>query len=374
MEINQMKILITGSSGFIAKNLIVELKNRGYRNLMLCNRGTSFKELEGFLTQCDILIHLAGVNRPGNEEEYFTENVGFTEILVNTLKKEKRKIHIMFSSTIQAGRHMSYEKSKREAEKILENYAAESASSLVIFRIPNVFGKWCKPNYNSVVATFCYNISRNLEIRVDNPDAQLRLAYIDDVVNDLISHIGCGRSGMREYGQLSETYQVTVGWLAQTIQSFKSEREKLQIPDVGNLLIKKLYSTYLSYLEPETYHYELNMNKDKRGSFTEFLRSKQWGQISVNIAKPGIVKGNHWHHTKVEKFLVVKGMASIKLRHIITGKVTEYIVSGEKLEVVDIPVGYTHNITNVGTEDLITIMWANETFDKDRPDTYYEEV
>lgn len=369
-----MKILITGSNGFIAKNLIAELKNRGYRNLMLCNRGTSLEELEDFLTQCDILVHLAGVNRPGSEDEYFTENVGFTEKLVNILKKKKRKIHIIFSSTIQVGRHKHYEESKRRAEKILESYADESESSLTVFRIPNVFGKWCKPNYNSVVATFCYNISHHLEIRVDNPDTQMKLAYIDDVVNDFISYIGDGKRGMKEYARLSETYQITVGWLAQTIQSFQCEREQLQIPDVGSPLIKKLYSTYLSYLEPETYKYELNMNKDERGSFTEFLRSRQWGQISVNVAKPGIVKGNHWHHTKVEKFLVVKGMASIKLKHIITGEMTEYIVSGEKLEVVDIPVGYTHNITNIGNEDLITIMWANETFDKDKPDTYYEEV
>lgn len=374
METNQMKILITGSNGFIAKNLIAELKNRGYRNLMLCNRGTSLEELEDFLTQCDILVHLAGVNRPGSEDEYFTENVGFTEKLVNILKKKKRKIHIIFSSTIQVGRHKHYEESKRRAEKILESYADESESSLTVFRIPNVFGKWCKPNYNSVVATFCYNISHHLEIRVDNPDTQMKLAYIDDVVNDFISYIGDGKRGMKEYARLSETYQITVGWLAQTIQSFQCEREQLQIPDVGSPLIKKLYSTYLSYLEPETYKYELNMNKDERGSFTEFLRSRQWGQISVNVAKPGIVKGNHWHHTKVEKFLVVKGMASIKLKHIITGEMTEYIVSGEKLEVVDIPVGYTHNITNIGNEDLITIMWANETFDKDKPDTYYEEV
>ena len=374
METNQMKILITGSNGFIAKNLIAELKNRGYRNLMLCNRGTSLEELEDFLTQCDILVHLAGGNRPGSEDEYFTENVGFTEKLVNILKKKKRKIHIIFSSTIQVGRHKHYEESKRRAEKILESYADESESSLTVFRIPNVFGKWCKPNYNSVVATFCYNISHHLEIRVDNPDTQMKLAYIDDVVNDFISYIGDGKRGMKEYARLSETYQITVGWLAQTIQSFQCEREQLQIPDVGSPLIKKLYSTYLSYLEPETYKYELNMNKDERGSFTEFLRSRQWGQISVNVAKPGIVKGNHWHHTKVEKFLVVKGMASIKLKHIITGEMTEYIVSGEKLEVVDIPVGYTHNITNIGNEDLITIMWANETFDKDKPDTYYEEV
>lgn len=369
-----MKILITGSKGFIAKNLISELRNRGYEQLLLCNRDTTTEELEQYIKECDVLIHLAGVNRPSNEEEYYIENVGFTEKIVNLLKNNHKKICILFSSTIHTGRHKCYEESKQQGEKILQEYAKESGSSLFIFRLPNVFGKWSKPNYNSVVATFCYNVSHGLEIKVNDPDVQMNLVYIDDVVNEVITCMVRGIDGTIEYVDISQSYQTTVGEVAQAITSFRQVRELLEIPHVGNPLIKKLYSTYLSYMDSKDYCYDLKMNIDARGSFTEFLRSQNFGQVSINVAKPGIVKGNHWHHTKVEKFLVVKGTASIKLRHIITGRVTEYIVSDKKLEVVDIPVGYTHNIMNIGIEDLITIMWANEAFDKDRPDTYYEEV
>lgn len=369
-----MKILVTGSNGFIAKNLIVELRNRGYEDLLLCNRDTSMEELEQYIEKCDVLVHLAGVNRPIREEEYYIENVGFTEKLIKLLENNHKKISMLFSSTIHTGRHKCYEESKQQGEKILQEYARESGSSLFIFRLPNVFGKWCRPNYNSVVATFCYNVSHGLDIKVNDPDVWMNLVYIDDVVNEFISCIDQGSEAVSEYVEISQSYQTTVGEVARAIMSFKQGREQLETPYVGNPLIKKLYSTYLSYMEPEDYRYELKMNMDARGSFTEFLRSQNFGQVSVNVAKPGIVKGNHWHHTKVEKFLVVKGKASIKFRHIMTGRVIEYIVSDQKLEVVDIPVGYTHNIMNIGTEDLVTIMWANETFDKDRPDTYYEEV
>lgn len=374
MEADELKILITGSNGFIAKNLIVELRNRGYEDLLLCNRDTTMEELEQYIEKCDVLIHLAGVNRPSSEEEYYIENVGFTEKLIKLLENNHKKICILFSSTVHTGRHKCYEESKQQGEKILQEYARESGSSLFIFRLPNVFGKWCRPNYNSVVATFCYNVSHGLDIKVNDPDARMNLVYIDDVVNEFIFCIDRGSEAVSEYVEISQSYQTTVGEVARAIMSFKQGREQLEMPYVGNPLIKKLYSTYLSYMEPEDYRYELKMNMDARGSFTEFLRSQNFGQVSVNVAKPGIVKGNHWHHTKVEKFLVVKGKASIKFRNIITGRVIEYIVSDQKLEVVDIPVGYTHNIMNIGTEDLVTIMWANETFDKDRPDTYYEEV
>ncbi|MBD5473257.1 MAG: SDR family oxidoreductase [Lachnospiraceae bacterium] len=369
-----MKILVTGSNGFIAKNLIVELRSRGYEDLMLCNRDTSMEELERYIEKCDVLVHLAGVNRPLREEEYYIENVVFTEKLIKLLENNHKKICMLFSSTIHTGRHKCYEESKQQGEKILQEYARESGSSLFIFRLPNVFGKWCRPNYNSVVATFCYNVSHGLDIKVNDPDARMNLVYIDDVVNEFISCVDRGSEAASEYVEISQSYQTTVGEVAQAIMSFKQGREQLEMPYVGNPLLKRLYSTYLSYMEPEAYRYELKMNIDARGSFTEFLRSQNFGQVSVNVAKPGVVKGNHWHHTKVEKFLVVKGKASIKFRHIITGRVIEYIVSDQKLEVVDIPVGYTHNIMNIGTEDLVTIIWANETFDKDRPDTYYEEV
>lgn len=369
-----MKILITGSNGFIAKNLIMELKNRKYGELLLCNRDTSSEKLEQYIEECDVLIHLAGVNRPLDEAEYYTGNVGFTKDIVKLLKNKHKKLPVIYSSTVIDTRHKAYGVSKREAEKILQEFAQNSGSLLSIFRLPNVFGKWCRPNYNSVVATFCYNISHDLKIRINDPDARIKLVYIDDVVDRMISCIDRKEEGQEKYPEIEEVYQVTVGGLAEMILSFKEKRNRLEIPYVGSLLEKKLYSTYLSYLEPKDYRYELKMNKDRRGSFTEFIHSKDFGQFSVNIAKPGIVKGNHWHHTKVEKFLVVRGTARIKLRHMITGQGAEFITSGEKLEVVDIPVGYTHNIENIGTEELVTVMWANETFDPDRPDTYYEEV
>lgn len=374
MGTNAMKILVTGSNGFIAKNLIIELQNRGYHNLLLCNRDTTMETLEKYIEECDVLIHLAGVNRPPREEDFYTENVGFTEKIIEVLNEKHRQINMIFSSTIQAGRHKSYEASKQEAERILHKYAQESGSSLSVFRLPNVFGKWCRPNYNSVIATFCYNISHGLDIKINDPDAGLQLVYIDDVVDELICCLDRKNGIEDEYREIPDIYRTTVGEVAQIISSFRQERETLNVPDVGNLLVKKLYSTYLSYMEPEDYKYELKMNVDARGSFTEFLHLLNGGQVSVNVARPGIVKGNHWHHTKIEKFLVVKGTASIRFRHMITGKTIEYIVSGDKLEVVDIPVGYTHNITNIGTEDLVTVMWANETFNKDKPDTFYEEV
>lgn len=374
METNALKILITGSKGFIAKNLIAQLHNRGYHNLLLCNRDTVSEKLEEYIAECDILFHLAGVNRPSCETEYYAGNVGFTEQLIKMLECSHKKIHIVYSSTILQSRHEAYKKSKFEAEEILRKYALKSGSVLSIFRLPNVFGKWCKSNYNSFVATFCYNISHGLEIKVDNPDAQISLAYIDDVVDEFIACIN--GSGQRDslYREIPYIYHTTVGEVAEMIKSFRAARESLAIPNVGNPLEKRLYSTYLSYMEPEDFCYSLKMNTDCRGSFTELLRSPGFGQFSINVAKPGVEKGNHWHHTKIEKFLVVKGTASIKLRHMITGKVTEFIVSDDRFEVIDIPAGYTHNICNIGSEDLVTVMWANELFDKDKPDTYYEEV
>lgn len=270
--------------------------------------------------------------------------------------------------------HKIYGDSKHRAEKVLQEYVKKCGGTLYIFRLPNVFGKWCRPNYNSFIATFCYNITHGLEIKVNDPDAPINLVYIDDVINSFISCIYRKKQNTVEYQEILEIYRTTVGEVADILLSFKNGRDNLQIPNIEKPLNKKLYSTYLSYLEPENFHYCLKMNKDERGSFTEFLHLKDLGQVSVNITKTGIVKGNHWHHSKVEKFLVVKGIASIRFRHMITGKVAECIVSGENLEVVDIPAGYTHNIANIGTEELITIMWANEIFDKNRPDTYYEEV
>ena len=369
-----MKILITGSSGFIAKNLIAELEDRGYKELLFCDRTTTREKLESYVEECEFIIHLAGVNRPVQEREYYTGNAGFTEELIKIIEANHKKLPVIYSSTILNTPHEHYGKSKREAERLLQEYGKKTGSPIFIFRLPNVFGKWSRPNYNSFVATFCYNIAHGLDIKVNDPDAQVTLVYIDDVVNEFISCMEEASSKRVEFLEIPETYETTVGEVAERILDFERERDSLEIPHIEDTLGKKLYSTYLSYLEPENFSYKLRMNQDQRGSFTEFLHLKNLGQISVNVAKPGIVKGNHWHHTKVEKFLVVRGTALIRFRHMVTGKVAEYQVSGEQLEVVDIPVGYTHSIANIGQQDLVTIMWANEIFDPKRPDTYYEEV
>lgn len=369
-----MKILITGSDGFIAKNLIQELKNRNYGELLLCNRKTEPEELEQYVEQCEVLIHLAGVNRPLSEDEYYNGNVKFTEHIVNLLKEKQKVIHIIYSSTVMASRHAAYRKSKQEAEKLLDRYARQSNSTLSIYRLSNVFGKWCRPNYNSVVATFCYGILHGQKITIDDPNAKIDLIYVDDVVESIISCMDEREYLGVRYLEVGEIYRTTVGEIAKILLSFGQAQKLFEIPDIGTPLEKKLYSTYLSYMEPKECCYELKMNQDERGSFTELIHSRDYGQVSVNIIKPGIEKGNHWHHTKVEKFFVVKGSALIKLRHMITGQMVEFTVSGERMKVVDIPPGYTHSIANIGTEELVTVMWANEIFDPERADTYYEKV
>ncbi len=374
VETRKMKILITGSDGFIAKNFIMELKNRKYKELLLVNRRTSEELLGKYALECDAVVHLAGVNRPKQEEEYYFGNVMFTKKLINYLSKNTKKLHIIFASSIQAGKENPYGISKQEAEELFYNFALNRDVDLSIYRLPNVFGKWCRPNYNSVVATFCYNIARGKEIRIDDPSAEIELIYIDDVIRAWIGELeGQSKKG-ETYGKLKGSVFLTVGELANMLFSFSEYHRNLSVPNFTNLLEKNLYSTYTSYLETEQLKYGLEMHQDNRGAFTEFLKAEESGQVSINITKPGITKGNHWHHTKTEKFMVVRGQASIKMRHMITNEKMEFIVSGEKLEVVDIPVGYTHNITNIGKEDLITVMWANEIFDKENPDTYYEEV
>lgn len=372
MEERKKRILVTGSDGFIAKNLIYELRNRGYEDLLLCNKATTKEECRSYVNNCDVVIHLAGVNRPIEVSEY-SKNLILTEELIESIGMSGKKI--VFASSVQAELDNPYGNSKRLAENALLDFADDNDNiSLSIYRLPNVFGKWCRPYYNSVVATFCHNVARGMEIKINDPAAELRLVYIDDVVNAFIKDIEDNIEQDDIFKKIEESYLVTVGEIARIIKSFHSNRSTLSLPDMSDSFKKKLYSTYLSYLDENAFKYELCMNIDARGSFTEFLRTDNAGQISVNVTKPGIVKGNHWHHTKVEKFLVVSGKASIKFRHMITGNVTEYIVSGDKLEVVDIPPGYTHNISNIGSDNLVTVMWANEAFDKKHPDTFYEEV
>lgn len=369
-----MKILVTGSNGFIAKNLIAELKNQKYTDVLEYNRNTEPSLLDSYCEECDFVFHLAGVNRPQNQEEFMEGNFGLTSTLLDSLKKHNNKAPIMMSSSTQAALDNPYGKSKKAGEDLLFSYGKETGANVLVYRFPNVFGKWCKPNYNSVVATFCHNIAHDLPIQVNDSSVVMNLVYIDDVVEELVRAIDGKENRNEDFCEIPVVHTITLGEIVELIKSFKESRITLSVPNMSNEFTKKLYSTYLSYLPIDQFSYPLKMNVDNRGSFTEIIRTMDRGQFSVNIAKPGITKGNHWHHTKNEKFLVVSGKGLIRFRKIDTEEIIDYYVSGEKMEVVDIPTGYTHNIINVGDTDLVTFMWANEAFNPEKPDTYFLEV
>jgi UDP-2-acetamido-2,6-beta-L-arabino-hexul-4-ose reductase len=369
-----MKILVTGAKGFIGKNLVSELKNKGFNHVFEFDTDTDAHLLEEYCKEADFVFHLAGVNRPKDNSEFMSGNFGFTSTLLEKLKKFKNSCPVMLSSSIQAELTNPYGESKKAGEDLMLEYSRETGAKVLIYRFPNVFGKWCRPNYNSAVATFCYNIANDLPVQINNPSTVLNLVYIDDVVEALIRNLDETYNIREDYYKISKIYTVTLEEIVQLIYTFKSSRQDLFLPDMSDEFTKKLYSTYLSYLPENEFSYALRMNTDHRGSFTEFLKTSERGQVSVNISKPGITKGNHWHHTKNEKFLVVSGKGVIRFRDIHSGKVIEYFVSGDKLEVVDIPVGYTHNIENLSEVDMVTIMWANEVFNSENPDTYYLEV
>ncbi|OZT76868.1 capsular polysaccharide biosynthesis protein CapF [Salinicoccus roseus] len=369
-----MNILVTGANGFIAKNLIADLSHDEEHNIFKITRTTDREELEKACAQAEFVFHLAGVNRPENEEEFMKGNHDFTKELLSILKKYHNTSPILITSSIQAERNNPYGKSKKAAEEIVFEYGRELGSKTLVYRLPNVFGKWCKPNYNSVVATFCHNITQNLPIQVNDPQKKLSLVYIDDIIKEFKNSMNGLENRKSDYCEVDMVHQVKLGEIAELLQNFRETRNSRLVPDMSNSFVKKLYSTYLSYLPEDEFNYDLKMNIDERGSFTEFLKTPDKGQVSVNVSKPGITKGNHWHHTKNEKFLVVSGKGVIRFRKLTETKILEYHVSGEKLEVIDIPVGYTHNIENQGDGDMVTIMWANELFDPKNPDTFYEEV
>lgn len=369
-----MKILVTGAKGFIGKNLISTLKTKGYDSIFEYDLDSTLTDLDKYTKECEFVYHLAGVNRPKDTKEFEEGNFGFTSILLGYLKRHNNKSPIMISSSIQAELDNPYGKSKKMGEDLIFDYSKEVGIKAYVYRFPNVFGKWSIPNYNSVVATFANNIANNLPITVNNPYAVLELIYIDDLVNELIKALEDKANKIDKFSYVNPIYKTTVGNLAETFKSFKASRTNLSIPDMSDELTKKLYSVYLTYLPENNFSYLLKMNVDDRGSFTEFLRTLDRGQVSVNISKPGITKGNHWHHTKNEKFLVVSGCGVIRFRLIGSTDVIEYYVSGEKLEVVEIPPGYTHNIENIGDNDMVTIMWVNELFDTNNPDTIFEKV
>lgn len=388
-----MKILITGAKGFVGRNLVENLKNiRDGKDrvhdipadleIMEYDIENSLEELDNFCEKADFVFNLAGVNRPKNNEEFMEGNFGFASTLLEKLKKYNNNCPVMLSSSIQAsltGRYAGseYGKSKLAGEELFKEYSKETGAKVLIYRFPNLFGKWCRPNYNSVIATFCNNIANDLSIQVNDRNTQLPLVYIDDLVEELLNAI-IGKENRDENGYclVKEVHEVTLGEIADLLYEFKESRKNLYIPDMTEgSFEKKLYSTYLSYLAPDNFAYKLKMNVDNRGSFTEIVKSLDRGQVSINISKPGITKGQHWHNTKTEKFIVVAGTGIIQLRKIGSDEIVEYKVSGEEITVVDMIPGYTHNIINLSeTENLVTIMWCNECFDSNKPDTFFEEV
>lgn len=380
-----MKILITGANGFVGKNLIAQLSNirdkkaNNYSltsdlELLSYDIDTEPELLDIYIKECDFVFHLAGVNRPENQEEFMTGNFGFTSILLDKLKSYRNMAPVLITSSIQATLDNPYGLSKKAGEDLLFDYSVETGAKVLVYRLPNVFGKWCRPNYNSAVATFCSNIANGLDITVNDPSVNMQLVYIDDVVNEFIAALEGKEHIENQFCFIPTVYRIRLGEIADLLYSFKNSRITLSVPQLNNGFVKALYSTYLSYLSTDTFSYPLKMNIDERGSFTEIIRTEDRGQFSVNVSKQGITKGNHWHNTKNEKFVVVSGKALIQFRKIGSEEVIDYHVSGKNIEVVDIPTGYTHNIMNEGEEDLITFMWCNECFDHDRPDTYFEEV
>ena len=371
-----MKVLITGANGFIGKNMIAELRYHKNTELYEYDQDTPPELLDQYCQDCDFVYNLAGINRSEHTEEFMTGNCGFVSRLLASLKACGNPCPVMLSSSVQAELPNPYGQSKRAGEEALKQYASETGAKVYIYRFPNLFGKWCRPDYNSVVATFCHNIARGLPINIHDPSAILDLVYIDDAVHSLIGLLS-GKADWNKDGfcEVAEHHHISVGELADLIASFQRSRKERGVPDLSEGgLTKKLYSTYLSYLPPDGFSYPLKMNMDHKGSFTEIIRTEDRGQFSVNISRPGSEKGNHWHCTKNEKFVVVSGKALIQLRQVGSNEVISYRVSGERLEVIDIPVGYTHNIINVGETDLVTFMWSNERFDPERPDTYYLQV
>ena len=371
-------ILITGAGGFVGKNLVATLRTAGYTDLMLFEKDDPPETLADYCRRAAFVVHLAGINRPTDPSEFYTGNAGLTDTLLANLEAAGNTAPVLVTSSTQAELDNDYGKSKRQAEEAIFAHRRRTGATVYVFRMPGVFGKWCRPNYNSVVATFCHNVAHGLPIQVRDSAFSLPLVYIDDVVACILAafdgDVMMDRSAT-PICHMHPIHEVTLGRLAELIQGFAAGRTSLAVPDLApGSFEKKLYSTYLSYLPSDQFSYPLEMHTDNRGSFTEFLRSPERGQVSINISHPGIVKGNHWHHTKNEKFLVVKGEGVIRFRNIFSKEVIEYHVSGDKLEVVDIPCGYTHNIENVGTEDMVTVMWANEAFDPDHPDTFFEPV
>jgi len=366
-----MNIIVTGANGFIGKNIIARLEREGDHQILAVGRETAWPTIEAALAEADLIFHLAGANRPETEEEFYTVNVAFTAQLCDHLLAIKRAPTFVLASSSQAEAENPYGLSKRQAEAVVQRYADASQALIAIYRLKNVFGKWCRPNYNSVVATFCHNIANELPITISDPTRELDLIYIDDVVSCFLDEIAStGERTSDPFREVLPVNRITLGKLAELIQSFRQMRETLLTPAFNEPFVHKLYATYLSYLNPDEFAYALDKRTDPRGALAEFMKSAAFGQIFVSRTVPGITRGHHYHHTKTEKFLVLAGEAMIRFRHLHQDEVIEIPVSGEEFRVVDIPPGYTHSIENVGDTDLVTLFWASELFDPSRPDTY----
>ena len=390
-----MKILVTGAYGFIGQNLCAALREianghdrradhtlESAPEVLRFGRGDTQETLDAYCADCDFVFHLAGVNRPETEAEFAEGNRDLTARVLETLEAHGNRCAVLLASSAQAARDNAYGRSKRAAEELAFAHAERTGAAAYVYRLPNVFGKWCRPNYNSAIATFCHNTANGLPIQVNDPNYPMRVVYIDDVIEEFIQALRGGATRAESgYCLIPVCYETTLGHIAETILSFPELRDKQEVPDFSDLLTKKLYSTYLSYLPPERFASGAEMKTDERGSFTELLHLGNRGQVSVNITTPGVTKGEHWHHTKNEKFIVVHGEALIRERRIGLQKdgtpypVHEFRVSGEHIQEVEMIPGYTHSITNLSdTDELVTVMWANETFDPDKPDTFFEKV
>ena len=381
-----MNILITGANGFVGKNLVASLKNIKdgkdrtkdikIDEILEFDVDTEKSLLDVYCQKADFVFHLAGVNRPKDETEFMEGNFGFTSELLDALKKHNSKAPIMISSSIQATLDNPYGRSKKAGEDLIFDYGERNDVKTLVYRFPNLFGKWCRPNYNSAVATFCHNIANDLEITVNDRGHLMTLCYIDDVVDELLNALEGKENRAERYCVVPVEHKITLGEISDLLYKFKEQSTTLVMPEIPyNSFEKKLYSTYLSYLPKEKVSFPLKMNVDDRGSFTELLKTEKCGQFSINISKPKITKGQHWHNTKWEFFIVVSGRGLIQQRKIGTDEVLNFEVSGEKIEAVYMLPGYTHNIINLSeTENLVTVMWANEQFDSEHPDTFFEVV
>ncbi len=369
-----MKILVTGANGFIGKNLLMHLREKSEIEVVPFTREHTEADLPALLKGIDWVIHLAGINRPEDPSEFVTGNAGLTQVLCQAVRdavqQNGRKIPVIYTSSIQAERENDYGSSKRAAEEALLALSEDTGNPVHIYRLPNVFGKWARPNYNSAVATFCHNVARDLPVPINDPDALINLVYVDDVISHFLTLMEGKSNASGIFAEVDPVYQITVGDLANQLNRFKATRDNLITEPVGTGLTRALYATYVSYLPPERFTYTVPQHGDERGVFVEMLKTQDAGQFSFFTAHPGVTRGGHYHHSKTEKFLVIKGKACFRFRHMLTGEFYELFTAGDKPEIVETVPGWTHDITNVGDDELVCMLWANEIFDRDSPDTF----